>query len=57
LEKRVNIIILAKFKAVKNGELRLIRNKNGIFRIYVITGKSYVLIVKNLGTSRCGKIL
>jgi hypothetical protein len=38
-----NIIVLAKFRAVKKGRLRLIRDKSGIPKIHVITGEFHNL--------------
>jgi hypothetical protein len=57
LEGGTNIIILAKSKAVRDKELRFIRDRDGILKTYVTAGESYVLVIKNLGASRYERIL
>jgi hypothetical protein len=51
------VIVLAEPRAVRNGGLRLIRDRGGTPRTYVTAGGSYVLAFKDLGAFRCGRIL
>jgi hypothetical protein len=55
---RINqrVIVLAEPRAVRDGGLRLIRDKGGIPRIHVTAGGSHVLTFRDLGASRCGRI-
>jgi len=50
------VIVLAESRAVRDRGLRLIRDKSGIPKIHVTAGRSYILTVRNLEISRCGKI-
>jgi hypothetical protein len=53
---KASIIILAKSRAVRDRELRPIRNKGGISKTHVTAKKSHALTIKNLKASRYGKI-
>jgi hypothetical protein len=52
-----SVIVLAEPRAVRDGGLRPIRDRDGTPRTHVTAGESYVLAFKDLGASRCGRIL
>jgi hypothetical protein len=52
-----NIIVLTEFRAVRDRELRFIRDRSGIPKIHVTAGGSHILTIKNLEISRYGRIL
>jgi hypothetical protein len=51
------VIVLAESRAVRDGGLRFIRDRDRISKAHVTAGESYVLVVRNLKASRCGRIL
>jgi hypothetical protein len=57
LEREASVIILIESKAVRDRRLRLIWDRGGTLKTHVISGKSYILAIRNLGISRSEKIL
>ena len=51
------VIVLAESRAVRDGGLRLIRDRGGTPRTHVTAEGSYVLAFRDLGASRYRRIL
>jgi hypothetical protein len=54
---RLNVIVLAESRAVRDGGLRPIRDGGGTPRTHVTAGESQGLASEDLEASRCGRIL